>query len=142
MVIEFSYVYLWHKSFLNPCILSTVNIRCMASSFVTEKPIYNTPDNDLIVLEKCNFVLDKSLKSPGISFWKKCGNLVSVHFKLTITCRNVLCFATAVDHDDVIKWKYFPRYWPFVRGIHRSPVTRSFDVFFDLRLNKRLSKQS
>ena len=24
--------------------------------------------------------------------------------------------------DDVIKWKHFPRYWPFVRGIHRSPV--------------------
>ena len=26
-----------------------------------------------------------------------------------------------VYHDDVIKWKHFPRYWPFVRGIHRSP---------------------
>ena len=25
-------------------------------------------------------------------------------------------------HDDVIKWKHFPRYWPFVRGIHRSSV--------------------
>ena len=25
-------------------------------------------------------------------------------------------------HDDVIKWKPFPRYWPFVRGIHRLPV--------------------
>ena len=25
-------------------------------------------------------------------------------------------------HDDVIKWKHFPRYWAFVRGIHRSPV--------------------
>ena len=25
-------------------------------------------------------------------------------------------------HDDVIKWKHFPRYWPFVRGIHRSPM--------------------
>ena len=25
-------------------------------------------------------------------------------------------------HDDVIKWKHFPRYWPFVRGIQRSPV--------------------
>ena len=25
-------------------------------------------------------------------------------------------------HDDVIKWKHFPRYWPSVRGIHRSPV--------------------
>ena len=55
-------------------------------------------------------------------------------------------------HDDVIKWKQFLRYWPFVRRIHRSPVsgefpsqrpvTRSFDVFFDLRLNKLSSKQS
>ena len=25
-------------------------------------------------------------------------------------------------HDDVIKWNYFPRYWPFVRGIHRSSL--------------------
>ena len=25
-------------------------------------------------------------------------------------------------HGDVIKWKYFPRHWPFVRGIHRWPV--------------------
>ena len=25
-------------------------------------------------------------------------------------------------HDDVIKWKHFPCYWPFVWGIHRSPV--------------------
>ena len=50
--------------------------------------------------------------------------------------------------DDVIKWKHFPRYWPFVRGIHRSPVNSQHkgqwrgafnDVFFDLRLNKRLS---
>ena len=101
------------------------------------------------------------------------------------------------------KWKHFPRYWPFVRGIHRSPVNSphkdqwhgdlmfslicvwingwvnnreagdlrryrahhditvmmvlsqwsfllsfehhnrlSFDVFFDLCLNKRLNKQS
>ena len=25
-------------------------------------------------------------------------------------------------HDDVIKYKLFPRYWPFVRVIHRSPM--------------------
>ena len=25
-------------------------------------------------------------------------------------------------HDGVIRWKYFPRYWLFVRGIHRPPV--------------------
>ena len=27
-----------------------------------------------------------------------------------------------LTHDDVIKWKHFPSYWPFVRGIHRSPL--------------------
>ena len=26
-----------------------------------------------------------------------------------------------VSQVDVIKWKHFPRYWPFVRGIQRSP---------------------
>ena len=25
-------------------------------------------------------------------------------------------------HDDVMKWKHFPCSWPFVWGIHRSPV--------------------
>ena len=28
----------------------------------------------------------------------------------------------ALRQDDVMKWKYLPRYWPFVRGIHRWPV--------------------
>ena len=52
-------------------------------------------------------------------------------------------------HDDVIKWKHFPHYWPFVRGIHRSPVnshTKASDAelwcFFYLHLKKPLSKQS
>ena len=29
---------------------------------------------------------------------------------------------TKWHQDDVIKWKHFPRYWPSVREIHRSPV--------------------
>ena len=41
-------------------------------------------------------------------------------------------------------------YWPFVRGLHRSPVespsqrpvTRNLGVFIDVRLNKGLNKQS
>ena len=51
-------------------------------------------------------------------------------------------------HDDVIKWKYFPRYWPFARGIHRLPVNsphkgqwRGALRFLWFALNKRLSKQ-
>ena len=27
-----------------------------------------------------------------------------------------------LSHDDVMKWKDYPRYWPFVRVIHRSQV--------------------
>ena len=30
--------------------------------------------------------------------------------------------STMTKHDDVPKWKHSPRYWHFVRGIHRSPV--------------------
>ena len=67
----------------------------------------------------------------------------------------IICIPTsglteaAQYRDDVIKWKHFPRYWPFVSGIHRStvvtsqrPATRSFEVFFDVLLNRRPSKQS
>ena len=40
-----------------------------------------------------------------------------------IPCKNWLrSWVLRISHDDVIKWKHFPRYWPFVRGIHRSPV--------------------
>ena len=49
-------------------------------------------------------------------------------------------------HDDVIKWKHFPCYWPFARVTSgfpsQRPVTRSPDVFFDEPLNKRWSKQA
>ena len=35
------------------------------------------------------------------------------------------------NHDDVIKWKHFPRNWPFARGIHRPrwiPHTKASDA--------------
>ena len=38
-------------------------------------------------------------------------------FDITFQCRVFVSI-----HDDVIKWKHFPHYWAFVRGIHRSPV--------------------
>ena len=53
-------------------------------------------------------------------------------------CDNHMTVLVNKPHD-VIKWKHFPRYWPFVRGNHRwipsqRPVIRSVNVFFDLRL--------
>ena len=32
------------------------------------------------------------------------------------------CWTSSRHNDDVIKWKHFPRYWPYVRGFHRPPV--------------------
>ena len=35
------------------------------------------------------------------------------------------------DHDDVIKWRHFPRHWPFVRGIYGRqwiPLTKTSDA--------------
>ena len=61
-----------------------------------------------------------------------------------------LCYhILAGQHDDVIKGKHFPRYWPFVQGIHRSPVNsphkgqwRGALMFSLMRLIKQLSKHS
>ena len=54
----------------------------------------------------------------------------------------------AINHDGVIKWKHFPRYRPLYEGNppviggfrSKKPVTRIFDAFLDLRLNKRFDK--
>ena len=41
------------------------------------------------------------------------------NYNLSCICKQP---APQKKHDDVIKWKHLPRYWPFVRGIHRPPV--------------------
>ena len=43
-------------------------------------------------------------------------------FGMIYICWPVDKFKVSRFHDDDIKWKHFPRYWPFVWGIHRSPV--------------------
>ena len=48
--------------------------------------------------------------TPSVSLWHHCN------------VSRWLIWGFATTHDDVIKWKHFPRYWPFVRGIHQSPV--------------------
>ena len=40
----------------------------------------------------------------------------------SVTLDSYFTIPGPLEHGDVIKWKHFPRYWPFVRGIHRPPV--------------------
>ena len=62
--------------------------------------------------------------------------------------RKSVLFIIAIHqlHDDVIKWKHFRvtghLCGKFTGDPTQRPLARSFDVFFDLRPNKRLSKQS
>ena len=37
---------------------------------------------------------------------------------------------TSEAHDDIIKWKHFPRNWPFVRGIHWIQILSR--IFFSI----------
>ena len=78
----------------------------------------------------------------------KLAKLWSVKKDMPILPRSPLMIDILNIHEDVIRWKHFPRYWPFVRGIHRSPVNSPHKgqweiwCFLGLCLNKRLSKQS
>ena len=35
-----------------------------------------------------------------------------------LLCISIIWYPRQNEYDDVITWKHFPRYWPFVRGIH------------------------
>ena len=116
--------------------------------FPSQRPV--TRSFDVFFDARLNKRLSKQsgrrwFETPSHSLWRHC-NMHQWWYDLLLT----LPEQSMISHDVVIKWIHFPRYWPFVRGIHRSPVnsptqrpvTRSFDAFFDLRLNKRLRKHS
>ena len=74
----------------------------------------------LVSLTKAAFAcpsLDQSTNSNVLPLMWKHYIIVSVAFTL-----NGFLLRSLLQHDDVIKWKHFPRNWPFVRGIHRSTV--------------------
>ena len=91
----------------------------------------------LVVIWMVNFTHSGQ---PGLFRWHR-SNLVMT---ATIKYAWHMCHMNS-QHDDVIKWKHFPRHWPFSVGNSpvtgefpsQRPVTRSFAVFFDLRLNQR-----
>ena len=41
---------------------------------------------------------------------------------LTTMSQICCCLTNKCIHGNVIKWKHFPCHWPFVWGIHQSPV--------------------
>ena len=85
----------------------------------------------LYSLQRCNFITNIIMLShtkPCVKYEIKqllCGyqhNTLCSYYFHHFMDRIVFHETCTLTHDDVIKWKHFPRYWPFVRGIHRSPV--------------------
>ena len=59
----------------------------------------------------------------GVGWWRRMGNdLESFDSRIKYAIPLIVKMCNQGNHDDVIKWKHFPHYCPFVRGIHRSPV--------------------
>ena len=57
------------------------------------------------------------------SLWSEFTRNISISAAEGLRAKLLTCYCQQkFRHDDVIKWKHFPRYWAFVRGIHRSPV--------------------
>ena len=57
--------------------------------------------------------------SDGLQTQSK-GRIIVIHvYMFWVYCNSL---RKSTNHDDVMKWKHFPRYWPFVRWIPRSPV--------------------
>ena len=85
-------------------------------------------NNDLSIL---HLEIQQDLKLKSVTFNFKIWNIKKIskvpyhNSVIRLYYQNMKVFLwkiVAIFHDDVIKWKHFPHYWPFVRGIHRSPV--------------------
>ena len=71
-----------------------------------------------------NLILDMTESIMVTSSHVLYSSLINMQSPLKANDAGVIASIEAIDcsHDDVMKRKYFPRYWPFVKGIHRSPV--------------------
>ena len=131
---------------LNGGLYSPVSSQCLPYKHIVGRKY--TPESCVLVL----FIFSMSYRE-GI-VWHEGFNIshLGADHILWIIHLNVILIHPdpRLQNDDVIKWNHFPRYWPFLRGNStvpgefpaQWPVTRIFDVFLDLRLNKRLRKQS
>ena len=98
----FKYIY-GYKDLCKSYILITYLVTCL---------------NMLIIVLECTNVI---LWRLGV-----CYSILPAYFGITICYPKMrliknLTFSSYSSHDD-IKWKQFLYYWPFVRGIHCSPV--------------------
>ena len=73
----------------------------------------------------CRYIQQQNkLPDNNFSFSNGGASIFDVHTCIMSVCKAWWQHKTEVNnsHADVIKWKPFPRYWSFLRGIHRRPL--------------------
>ena len=128
-----------------------VFVTCLQSFCITTAPylyiniFINSLKNHIDALSPFNFVL--ITRDLCIEAGAMLHNLVVSLMYVSTDINDPIGWNALLILDDVIKWRHFPHYWPFVWGIHRSPVDsrhkgewRGALMFY--LINKRLSKQS
>ena len=83
----------------------------------------------LVALTRWQFAEMLKIPTLDMSYWFKIYSRLSQEPKnqddlslMTPEHFNIVTCYYFIFHDDVIKWNHFPRYWLFVRRIHRSPL--------------------
>ena len=117
---EILFIFLEFKGTLHDCI--------------SKKDIRNSLTNNSLFMEHvchtCTHVWRSMMSLHGLSCHVLClgymlasstDSLQGNFTDTAVNARDVILKNLRI-HDDVIKWKHFPRYWSFVRGIHRSPM--------------------
>ena len=97
--------------------LKTISFKYTRSSRITSVPACR----HLVSLE--TLVLDKSQFYCDTARYRMLLETIS-NPALASVVAGAVCAGpeVLVGVNVIIKWKHFPRYWPFVRGIHWSPV--------------------
>ena len=106
---------MWHRS---GSTVAQVKARCLIASSHYLNECWLLTDEVLWQSHESNFTL--------LALWLPFCNEYE-NYTFIITATSPMGFAILVRHssygcDDVIKWSHFPHYWPFMWGIHKSPV--------------------
>ena len=114
--------------FIIGSLLGAVNYKPLPTPLLTQ--IFVNPDlcrhmaslvhNELIAVALSRLTNSATTKKISCLLWSQ--QCACRWLSNWATHLQVLWQPISVSYDDIIKWKHFPRYWPFVRGIHRSPV--------------------
>ena len=96
------------------------NMSHLRSTYEIRKIIYMSDGNSLLnVWKSCQI-----FTGPASKIYSIINSMVSKLFTTVPQTQVLRHWYQVIFHDDVAKWKHFPRYWSFhgVRGIHRWPV--------------------